>query len=68
MKTHRKLTPVEMAIDRACGMPAGSGEVQIFLTIRCPKCGRVGRTPAIDSDPEGTREIVAECPKCAPAE
>jgi len=63
MKTHRSPTPIERAIDRSCGRTE-SPDVPIFLPIRCPTCELRGHTPALESDPEGTKEIVLECPAC----
>ena len=65
MKTHRKPTPIELAIDRATGF-ARSGDVPIYVTLKCPTCGRTQQTPALESDPEGTTVIHAECTKCSP--
>ena len=35
------------------------------VTIKCPECGRRDRTPAQDTDPEGTSLIELLCEKCS---
>lgn len=63
MRTHRPRTAIEVAIDKATGF-SGPRDMPIYVTLRCPKCGRKQQTPALECDPEGTTEVVADCPKC----
>jgi hypothetical protein len=55
-------TPIEMMIDRACGIIPGSGPGTVIL--RCPKCNREKRVLKDKSDPAETYIIEATCDKC----
>lgn len=63
MQTRRKLTPIEMAIDRAAGH-VSDGTAPVYITLRCPKCKKSMQTPADESDPEGTAVVEIMCPEC----
>ena len=58
----RRRSPIEIMVDRACGVPDDYEPLPVLLS--CPDCGRQRRTERVEGDPEGTIEISVTCPEC----
>jgi C4-type Zn-finger protein len=61
----RRLSPIEMAIDRACGLAPGRETQRQFLTLECPQCGKKKSVQKDKTDPPNTARIVMTCNDCA---
>lgn len=57
-----RLSPLEMAIDRACGLVGAP--LRSHVTLECPACGRKVRVERHASDLAGTARVVARCDRC----
>lgn len=58
-------SPIEILIDRACGVPEHfEPEREPLLTLSCPGCRAAKRVHEHETDPPGTTRIEYPCPKC----
>lgn len=58
----RRISPIEMMIDRACGFDGSRPAPGVILV--CPACRRQKRVAKDATDPEGTAEVHVRCPSC----
>lgn len=59
--------PLEMMIDRACGLEPGWEEkltARDLVTLRCPVCKQEKQVDRLDHDLPGTAIVEANCPSC----
>lgn len=59
----RRLSPIEMMVDKATGFKSGAPPPG-WVTLRCPKCRRTKRVASVKSDPKNTATVEAPCNKC----
>lgn len=58
----RRLSPIEMMIDKATGYKPGSAApAKPMVTLRCPRCKRTMRVAKDDTDPPNTFFVEAPC-------
>ena len=57
-------SPIEMMVDRACGVPDDYVPPP-RVTLECSGCKRTKSAPVDPTDPPGTARIVMLCPECA---
>lgn len=57
-------SPIEMMIDRACGMDNSRPGTRECITLRCPICKRAQSARRDKTDPPRTAIVQVLCPKC----
>lgn len=60
----RRPSPIEMAIDRACGLAPGGAPKRQLVTLECPQCGKKKSVSKDKTDPPGTVRVVMSCNDC----
>lgn len=61
---HRPLSPIERAIDAACGYKPSKLEPSGNVWLECPQCRRKQRVARDKTDPPNAYRVQASCPKC----
>lgn len=64
MTLGRRLTPIEMMVDRACGFDRSAVVERPMVTLRCPRCQRKKRVEKDKTDPKRTAYVEVPCDKC----
>lgn len=60
-------SPIARAIDKACGIPDGPPKTdnrKPWVTLRCKTCKREQKVRKEETDPEGTKLVLLNCPEC----
>ncbi len=61
----RRLSPIEMMIDRVTGYAPGAVPDRKFVKLECPQCGKRRSVPKDKTGPPNTARVVLECNECA---
>ncbi|MGJ0505643.1 MAG: hypothetical protein ACR652_00625 [Methylocystis sp.] len=63
-KSQRPLSPIERAIDAACGYKPTDDVAPSQVWLECPQCGRKQRVARDETDPPSAYRVRFSCPKC----
>lgn len=65
MKIWKPASPIEIMINRACGLD-GKTKSRVILPVKCPLCSKSATIPAETCYPAGTVRVEMTCPECNP--
>lgn len=60
----RSRSPIEVMVDKACGLDRASYVPPPQITLRCCHCGRTKQADKDETDPEGTAIVEMSCLEC----
>ncbi len=60
----RRLSPIEMAIDRSCGVNSAHPPRAKTVTLECPICKKRKIVARDKTDPINAARVVFACPDC----